>query len=387
MDESKDVLADDAAKTEAAEAIGQETVEAVDEVAEQVRKADASAAEDVAAEAAEADDTETVADDAAIVAVAEAAAAVDEQAESAPESAPEPVPTPAEEPKSLPTAISIGSLVTVGILALIMAVLLSLPSFLGGTPQGTAATVNGTAISESEITEYIMMFRERQGMSEDDWGTWLVDNGLTPEQIRTSTVEYFVNRELIKQAVDEQGVTIEESAVDEYIDSVKAQFSTEEEFEEALAAQGLTMDEWREEVRLSLLQEALMDKVASADDAISDDDILQVIKLYFPDAVDADAESLDGVDAQTIEQVRSMLVSSAKQETFSKWMEEFRAKATIDIAEAPESLPYAIDLAPYEEQAKLNPDDGGLILDDGEGEMADGDEDVDADGEADKAAE
>lgn len=116
--------------------------------------------------------------------------------------------------------------------------------------------------------------------------------------------------------------------------------------------EGLDLNTYRDEVRFSLEQQALAEKVVPADTKVDDAQVLEVVKMYFPDAVDENAKNLDGVDKETVDQVRSMLESSAVQEAFSKWMDDYRSKAKVVIVDMPASLPYDIDLTPYQEAAK-----------------------------------
>lgn len=289
------------------------------------------------------------------------------------------------------SAKGIGDLVIVGVLSIILGVLLALPSFLGLTGSeeksassgsGLAATVNGTAISESDITEYISDFRTKQGLDSDDaWGEWMASYGYTAKDLRSDTIDYFVNRELLKQAIAEEGISVDESEVDKYISSITEQVGGESAFKEALEMEGLDLDTYREEIRFSLQQQALAEKVAGADTAVDDAEVLEVVKMYFPDSVDKNAKTLDGVDADTVEQVRSMLASSAIQEAFSTWMDDYRSKAKIVIVEMPESLSYAIDVTPYqkklEQEQANNSDSSDAVVVDLDDESNEADEDLD----------
>ena len=265
-----------------------------------------------------------------------------------------------EEPEPKRESRGIGDYIVVGIFALILGILLVLPTALGAvggessssatSSSGVAATVNGVAISEDEITKYVMDFRTAQGLSDDDsWGNWMVSYGYDPETLRSDTVEYFINRQLVKQAIAEEGIEVAESEIDDYIASITEQVGGQSAFEEALEMEGLTLDAYREEVLFSLQQQALAKKVASDGAEVDDDQVLELVKMYFPDEVDEDADSLEGVDEDTVEQIRSMLESSVLQQAYNTWMDEYRGKATIVIVDMPEALPYAIDLSPYQE--------------------------------------
>lgn len=311
--------------------------------------------------------------------------------------------TSSKQDAKKPNGKGVGDLVIVGILALILGVLLALPSFLGvtgggedksgGENTGIAATVNGTVISESDITAYITDFREKQGLdSNDAWGEWMASYGYTVEGLRSDTIEYFVNRELLKQAIAAEGVSVEEEEVEKYIASITEQVGGEDAFNEALEMESLDLDTYREEIRFSLQQQALAEKVAGTEAEVDDAEVLEVVKMYFPDSVDKNAKTLDGVDADTVEQVRTMLSSSATQEAFSAWMDDYRSKAMIVIVDMPQGLPYAIDVAPYAQKLEREQADGEIDesemsnIDEEDEEVIDVEELVDDEGSADDEA-
>lgn len=60
--------------------------------------------------------------------------------------------------------------------------------------------------------------------------------------------------------------------------------------------------------------------------------------------------SLDQLPTEFVDYLNYMQQSNDSQ-NFTTWFQEYRQNATIDIKPMPEGLPYAIDLAPYEEQA------------------------------------
>ena len=63
--------------------------------------------------------------------------------------------------------------------------------------------------------------------------------------------------------------------------------------------------------------------------------------------------SVDQLPTEFQEYLAYMEQSSASQH-FSTWFEEYRNNAEITVNPMPEGLPYAIDLAPYEEAAAQN---------------------------------
>ena len=149
-----------------------------------------------------------------------------------------------------------------------------------GSTGGVAATVNGTAIQEDRVTNMIQGIRAQYGLDEADaWGQYLAAYGMTPESIREQMVDSFVNRELVRLAAEEKGMSVDASEVQSYVDTMRANYSTEEQWQEALKGAGFTEDEYRQTIETSLLQQQLntyfTDQVS-----MSDEDVLESAKTY-----------------------------------------------------------------------------------------------------------
>lgn len=249
---------------------------------------------------------------------------------------------------------STADFVIVSIFAVILGLLLCLPTFHGSSSStgfdydlsgGVAASINGVEVGENDVTAYITSFRMSQGLENDDaWGQWLVDSGYTPKMLRADVVDYFTTRELFVQAAKEQGIEVSQSDIDAQFASIAEQMGGEDALKEALEMQGASVESYKESIALGLLEEALINKVGSESEAASDDVVLEMMKMYFPDEVPEDTESLDGLDSSLVDSVRTWL----KQQAFSDWMDQYREKAAITVNDMPEGLPYDIDISGYE---------------------------------------
>lgn len=200
------------------------------------------------------------------------------------------------------------------------------------TSGGVAATVNGTEIGENAITAYIASFRSAQSLEDDDaWGEWLIDNGYTIDSVRGDTIDYYVSQELVRQAADENGVTVNEEDVDEQMQAARATVDSDEEWDSTLAEMGLNEEVYRSRVELNLLQNALMEKVAE-DAAASDDEVLSYVQMY--------GSSLDGSKRSS-----HILFSSDDEATASEVLDRINS-GELDFAEAAEE--YSIDTSSAE---------------------------------------
>lgn len=146
---------------------------------------------------------------------------------------------------------------------------------------GVAATVNGVQIGENAVTAYIANFRNANSLTDDaQWGQWLVDGDYTAEKARDEVINYYyVEREVLKQAAADQGVTLDEAQVDAQINSMKANFDSEDAWKQALASSGTDETTYRAVLEDKMLREGLYNKVAVASDP-SEEDLLMYAQMY-----------------------------------------------------------------------------------------------------------
>ncbi len=151
------------------------------------------------------------------------------------------------------------------------------PSGLTG---GTAATINGVEIPEDTVTNYVQSFRATYGMdTEDSWGEWLAENNMTPESVREEVINYYVSQELVKQGAQENGAEVDSAKVDETIAKMKANYDSEEAWQEALTKANTTEEAYRESVVLSLTEASLKEAVGKGE-APTDEELLEYCAMY-----------------------------------------------------------------------------------------------------------
>lgn len=180
------------------------------------------------------------------------------------------------------------------------------------TSGGVAATVNGVEIGENAITAYIESFRSYQAMDDDEvWAQWMIDNSLTVEDVRSETIDYYVSQELLRQAADQEGISVDSSEVDEQIQAMKDTYDSDEEWLEALESSDSSEALMRELVELSLLQADLLELVAG-DVSASDDDVLAMVSLYAAEYDGTKRSShilFDADDEETAQEVLDLINS------------------------------------------------------------------------------
>ncbi len=148
------------------------------------------------------------------------------------------------------------------------------------TSEGVAATVNGTEIGEKVVTAYIANYRTAASLESDsDWAQWLVDNDYTASSIRDTVINYYVSQELIRQAAKENDVTVDSSEVDAQVEKMRSYYDSDEDWQSALKQIGTTESQYRSLLEISMLQSALLEKVAQPEE-MTDDEILSYASMY-----------------------------------------------------------------------------------------------------------
>ncbi|TYP77702.1 peptidylprolyl isomerase [Paenibacillus methanolicus] len=108
-------------------------------------------------------------------------------------------------------------------LAVVLIVVLAIPKFGGGSGE-TMATVNGTKISKDQLYDAML------------------------EQGGESTLNNLISDELLNQEAEKAGVTVTDADVEKEIANIKKNFPSEEEFNAALAQNGMTLESFKEQV-------------------------------------------------------------------------------------------------------------------------------------------
>lgn len=150
----------------------------------------------------------------------------------------------------------------------------------GCAEKQVAATVDGVEISEETITNDIQNMRASNDLEDEAaWTEYLTQNGYTVESLREDVIDSYVKKELIKKAATENEVTVDDSAVQATVDQMKANYEDDKAWQEALSSTKMTEDEYKDNIKASMLQQSLMEKVTEEGTA-SKDDVLMYAQLY-----------------------------------------------------------------------------------------------------------
>lgn len=146
-----------------------------------------------------------------------------------------------------------------------------------------AATVNDTKILESDVTSSIEAIRSNYGLTDDDsWGKFLAQNNMTPESVREQMIDSYVDQALAEQGASDRGVTVDDEEVDSYVQTMKANYSGDDAWTNALKEAGFTEDSYRDRIKESLISQKLSQSFTDAvsDDSLTSDTLNSYASMY-----------------------------------------------------------------------------------------------------------
>lgn len=131
-----------------------------------------------------------------------------------------------------------------------------------GLTGGVAATVNGAEIPEDTITRQINTQRINAEAEDDDaWAEYLHNMSSTPSKQRDDALEVLIDRELVKQFAGDEDCAATDEEIQEQVDKVRANYSSDEAWQEALEGSNYADEQaYRDQLSYSIAYQKLEDK-------------------------------------------------------------------------------------------------------------------------------
>ncbi len=126
------------------------------------------------------------------------------------------------------------------------------------------ARINGDAIGKSDLDQAIQSVEQRAGRK------------VPPErrdQVYRDVLDQLIGYKLLLQEAKVRNITIPELDIDASIEKMKKQFTNEEDFKKALTAEGMTLDQLRQDTREGMLVSKVLDSEMTGKTPPSDQDI------------------------------------------------------------------------------------------------------------------
>lgn len=184
-----------------------------------------------------------------------------------------------------------------------------------------AAKVNGVEIKESRVTKYIESLRKSYGYeSEKSWAEYLNSAGSTPSEMRSNILDTYIKQEIIKQFANEKECEATDDKINETVDKMKENYSTDDAWKKALESAGFeSEDDYRDSLKYSIAYKNLEDKFKEEVE-INDETLLEKL----PDNL----SSYDGAKRSS-----HILFAESDQEKAQSILDQINA-GTLDFAEA-----------------------------------------------------
>lgn len=183
------------------------------------------------------------------------------------------------------------------------------------------ARVNGEDIERSELSEAVSDIAARQGVS--DLASLSAEERSTIEE---QALEQLISRTLLRQAAAGASVQAQEAAVSAQLESIRGQFESDAEYQEALSQEGLTETELRSQIAEDTALQAYVEQAIDLGSITVTDEEIEEQYAAFAEAQE-DAPALSVVR----DQIESLILQQKQQEAISAHIDELRADADIEI--------------------------------------------------------
>ena len=152
-------------------------------------------------------------------------------------------------------------------LIIISLIIMILSPVIGSAETEKVAIVNGTTIDKNEYERELARYKEQmkaRGVKVDDSNM---------PQLKKEILDNIIGMILMYQASKENGITIEQTSVDDQLGQLKSQYPDEAKFKEALAELNITEDVIKEQINRGMAIQKFIKQNFVEKTVISDDEI------------------------------------------------------------------------------------------------------------------
>lgn len=134
----------------------------------------------------------------------------------------------------------------------------------------TAATFNGTKITEQEVNDYIDQFRKYKSYTDDTaWAKYLKSSDLTAETVRKNAINQLAEKIAVKSKCEQENITVSDDDVNSRYDEVKKQYEQYGDanlFTNSIKNMGYTEQSYKDDLKYDMLRSKLLSKMVKAED-------------------------------------------------------------------------------------------------------------------------
>ena len=188
---------------------------------------------------------------------------------------------------------------------------------------GPVAIVNGTEITreafQSEL-DYNLLQYQQQGveLSAEDLAS-----------LEQFVVDNLVNTALLVEAAEKAGFTPETVDVDGEIAGIASQFEDEEQFEEAIVAEGMSLEDYKGLIAEYLMVQNLFEAELNLDNVVvSDEEVQEMLDMFMAQYEDDEETDVDIEDARAY--FASVLEEEKIDQLIGEFIEQLRENSNIE---------------------------------------------------------
>lgn len=184
----------------------------------------------------------------------------------------------------------------------------------------TVATVNGVSITRGQLTTTESQMAAQQGMA--------ATSTAVQAQFQSAALNLLIGQILLEQAAQLAGVTASSTDVDAQLASAKAQFKTQDDYEKALAAQGMTEDDLRAQISKNLVLNTYLERQLNLSAATATDAEIQA--AYKQVSSQQTGTTIPPL-SEVRDQVAKMIVQQKQQNSINAYVSQLSSTANIQI--------------------------------------------------------
>lgn len=123
----------------------------------------------------------------------------------------------------------------------------------------TAAIVDGDRITEQDVADYVDRYRRYIGKTTDeDWATFMDENSMTAESVRTQAINRLEQQHIINKAAKEANIMASDEEIDEKITAQREKASLtddDQEWNSWLDSMGYTPESYRKDIEYGIIED------------------------------------------------------------------------------------------------------------------------------------
>lgn len=195
----------------------------------------------------------------------------------------------------------------------------------GVTPEDTNTADAVARVNGEEVSRDALEARRAQMLAQQDIDSSVI-NAELQSQLDARIVEELVNEALVQQAITASSVTVPQESIDAQVDATISQLGGASAFQEALAVQGISEEDFRTQIRDNLTVQAYLEEELELSSVSATE---EEIEAAYAQATEANEEvpPLEDVRAQVVQSV----VQQKQQSLIAQLIETLRANAEIEV--------------------------------------------------------